>query len=120
MFGVTLHVQNVNELFGMPLQVKFDPKVLRFVNARAGQFLGKGGEPPTMNNVVREDGMIFTNLMRSPNADGVTGSGDVVSYTFEAVQSGPTAIEIQSGSLFPKGGSPKAYTASTVNVAIKP
>jgi hypothetical protein len=69
--------------------------VLEAISVSEGSFLSKGGsnatffEPGTINNAVGE-----ISLIGDVGASGVTGSGDLVDVTFQALSTGTTDIAI--------------------------
>lgn len=118
-FNVVVNVQNAKDLYGVPLQFRFDPKLVKLVNARAGTFLGKDGEPPMMNNIVQDEGVMYTNLMRSPNSAGLDGSGELVVYTFQALQQGSATITMPDARVFHKTSDAEPFKGATVTVNVK-
>ena len=53
-FQVTVRATNAHDLFGVPLQMQFDPKVLSLVSVDAGDLLGRDGQAVALGH--RDDG----------------------------------------------------------------
>jgi general secretion pathway protein D len=91
-FVVQLDVQNAQNLFASPFHMKFDPQVLRVLDARAGSFMsGDGKQTIFTRNIQNDTGDLTVNLNRVPGAGGISGSGTLVTLTFQAVKPGVTA-----------------------------
>ncbi|MEO6922225.1 MAG: cohesin domain-containing protein, partial [Bryocella sp.] len=83
---------NAHDLAAVPVQLKFDSKVLQLVDVDSGPLLSEGGQAVALTH--RDDGNGFVTLsaMRPPNATGVNGQGVVATLTFKAISAGDTTI----------------------------
>jgi hypothetical protein len=92
---VALIIENANEVASAPLGVQFDPKVLRLTDIGRGDFFSADGQIPVFTkNIQNDSGSAIVNLNRLPQTPGATGSGVLVSLTFQAVGPGTTQITI--------------------------
>src|SRR5579864_512857 len=97
-FAVNLLISGAQNIFSVPVQLNYDPKILQLVNVSNGGFLSQDGQVVTL--VHREDetiGQSQINASRPNGAGGVSGQGAVVTVTFEAKASGQTPLTITRG-----------------------
>jgi general secretion pathway protein D len=85
---------NAHDVFAVPLQVQFDPKVLQLVDVVAGPLLAADGQPVAL--VHRDDGNggVSITASRPPGVGGVNGQGDVCVLTFKAIAAGDTNMTL--------------------------
>jgi general secretion pathway protein D len=93
-FQMAVMAANARDLFSVPMQVKFDPKVLSLVNVDAGEMLGRDGQAVAL--VHRDDGagLVTITTSRPPNVLGVTGQGVLCTLTFKAATAGDTQVTL--------------------------
>ena len=91
-FQVSVNLQSGTDIFSVPMQLQFNPRVLQLVNVDAGGLLSKDGKPATV--VHRDDGqgMVTIGATRPPQASGVSGGGSVAVLTFKAVAVGDSPV----------------------------
>src|SRR6202012_4243985 len=83
-FQVTVNAANAHDLFGVPLQIQFDPRVLSLVNVDAGDFLGKDGQAVALVHRDEGNGAVTISASRPPGTKGVSGDGTVCILKFPA------------------------------------
>ena len=82
-------LENASDLFSAPVQIKFDPKVLRLNDVAKGTLLGSDGQQVIFTkNILNDTGTATVNLNRMPGTSGVSGSGTLVTLTFQVVGRG--------------------------------
>jgi general secretion pathway protein D len=94
-FAVNVSLSNAANVYSVPSQVTYDPKVLQLVNVSNGGFLGKDGQPVAL--VHRDDpasGTLQITATRPPGSGGVSGQGPVFTLTFMAKAPGQATISI--------------------------
>ncbi|HXB62004.1 MAG TPA: cohesin domain-containing protein [Acidobacteriaceae bacterium] len=93
-FQMAVMAQNARDLFSVPMQVKFDPKVLSLVNVDAGEMLGRDGQAVAL--VHRDDGagLVTISIARPPNVLGVSGQGTLCTLTFKTTAAGSTQVTL--------------------------
>ena len=92
-FSTSVLLNGGQDVYSVPLQVQFDPKVLQLVNVDAGDLLARDGKIVTV--VHREDnGLATISASRPPQATGISGSGAVCTLTFKAIAPGDTHITL--------------------------
>jgi general secretion pathway protein D len=93
-FQVIVHASNAHDLFGVPLQMQFDPKVLALVNVDAGDLLGHDGQAVALTHRDDGQGAVSMNVERPPNTSGVDGQGSVCVLTFKAIAPGTSQLAL--------------------------
>jgi general secretion pathway protein D len=112
-FMVNLLITGAQNVYSVPVQVNYDPKLLQLVNVSNGGFLSQDGQAVAL--VHREDeavGQVQITATRPPGAGGVSGQGAVVTMTFQAKTEGQTPLTVTRG-----GARDPGMQAITVNGA---
>ena len=92
---VALIIENATEVSSAPLQVSFDPKVVKLNDAGRGDFFSSDGQIPVFTKNIQNDaGAAAMNLNRLPNTPGVSGSGVLTTLIFQAVAKGSTTVAV--------------------------
>lgn len=98
--GVQLMVENVSDLFTAPVRIKFDSKVLRLTNVRAGNMInGDGAKINLTENTQNDTGESTITLNRLPGSGSVSGSGALLELTFQAIGRGSANVSVVDVSL---------------------
>ncbi len=120
-FTVALQIDSATDIFSAPLKVRFDPKVLRVVEVKPGTFLSGDGQRTVFSeNTLNDAGETSVLLNRVPGAGGISGSGPLAIFTFQAVAPGTakitvTELTLRNSTLQPSAAAP----APELNVTIK-
>lgn len=92
---LTLTAEGAADLFGAPMQLSFDPKVLRLNDVIRGNLMASDGQTPIFSRNIRNDaGEATIVLNRLPGSPGVNGSGGLVTLMFQVVGKGTTEIRL--------------------------
>jgi general secretion pathway protein D len=95
MMTVALIIENATEASSAPLQVNFDPKVVKLNDAGRGDFFSSDGQIPLFTKNIQNDaGAAAMNLNRLPNTPGVSGSGVLATLIFQAVAKGSATVTV--------------------------
>jgi general secretion pathway protein D len=97
-FAINIMLRGAQNVYSVPLQVSYDPKVLQVVNVSNGGLLSQDGQPVAL--VHRDDdttGALQITATRPPGASGISGQGTVVTLTFMAKGSGQSTLTISKG-----------------------
>ena len=118
-FAVNVTLAGAQNVYSVPLQISYDPKVLQLVNVSNGGLLSQDGQAVAL--VHRNDeqaGTVQINTTRPPGATGVSGTGVVVTLTFMAKASGHSTLAISRGGALNPGmqAIPVAGAAASVTV----
>jgi general secretion pathway protein D len=91
--GVT--VQNVQDLYSIPMLLQFNPAVISIEDVRQGGFLSGGTqEVAIVERVDKERGQAIISATRMPNTPGVSGSGTLVGIVVKAIAPGNSQLSI--------------------------
>jgi general secretion pathway protein D len=115
-FTVSVVLNGGQNVFQVPMQISYDPKLLDVANVSNGSLLSQDGQIVTVTH--REnDGSIQVTATRPPGASGISGQGPVVTLTFVAKAAGQATLAIARGGVrdpamqaLPVGGASAAVT----------
>jgi general secretion pathway protein D len=88
-------VENVNDLFSVPMLLQYNPAVISIEEVRHGGFLSGGTqEIAIVQRVDKEHGQAIISATRQPNTPGVNGSGTLLGIVVKALAPGTSNISI--------------------------
>ena len=88
-------VQNVQDLYSIPLLLQFNPAVISIEDVKQGGFLSGGTqEIAIVERVDKERGQAIVSATRMPNTPGVSGSGTLVGIVVKGVAPGNSQLSI--------------------------
>jgi len=119
-FIVNVSLGNAQNVFSVPAQIAYDPKILQLVNVSNGGFLGKDGQPVAL--VHRDDpvaGTLQVTASRPPGSGGVTGQGPVFTLTFMAKAAGQSTLAIRQAGARDPAMQPIAVAGGQAMVTVK-
>jgi general secretion pathway protein D len=88
-------VDGAADVASAPMQIQFDPRIVRLNNVSVGDFLAQGGSAPSFTqNILNDTGTATIQLARPPNTAGVSGTGVLVNLNFQAVGRGTASVNI--------------------------
>jgi len=93
---VNVSMGNAQNVFSVPAQISYDPKILQLVNVSNGGLLGKDGQPVAL--VHRDDpasGTLQITATRPPGSGGISGQGPVFTLTFMTKAAGQTSLAVK-------------------------
>jgi general secretion pathway protein D len=93
-FQVAVTLNHGRDVFSVPMQMQFDPRVLQLVNVDAGSLLSRGNMPVSLVHRDEGNGLVTISTSRPPNTTGVTGDGAVCTLTFKALSAGDSNITL--------------------------
>lgn len=98
---VDVDISNVSDLYGYQFDLTFNPSVLRAVSSSEGTFLPRGGNTffisgtnDNLNGVVSATADTLQTAV-----SGVSGSGELAVFTFDAIGTGISTLQIQNETL---------------------
>jgi len=90
-----ISIDNVNDLYSIPLILQYDPKVISIEEVQHGGFLSSGNqEIAIVQRVDAEHGQAMIAATRQPNTPGVSGSGTLLGVVVKALAPGTTNVSI--------------------------
>ncbi len=88
-------VENVNDLFSVPLLLQYNPAVISVEEVRLGGFLSGGTqEIAIVQRVDKEHGQAIVSATRQPNTPGVSGSGTLMGIVVRGLAPGTSSLSI--------------------------
>ena len=119
-FEVNVVLSGAQNVYSVPLQISYDPKILQMVNLSTGNFLSRDGQAVAL--VHRDDeasGTLQITTTRPPGAGGVTGQGTVVTLTFMAKAPGQSTLTIAKGGARDPQMQPMPVTGAVATVTVQ-
>ena len=90
-----LVVDNVNDLFSIPMLMQYSPAVVSVEELQHGNFLSGGNqEIALVQQVNPKEGQAIVSATRQPNTPGVSGSGTLFGVVVKALAPGTTTLSI--------------------------
>lgn len=88
-------VDNVADLYSIPMILQFDPAVISIEDIQHGQFLTSGNqEIAIVQGGDKAHGQVMLAATRQPNTPGVSGSGTILGVVIKALAPGSTNLSI--------------------------
>jgi hypothetical protein len=118
---VDVDISNVTDLFGYQFDLTFNPNILQAVSSSEGSFLSSGGSTFFINgdndNVGGAVSATADTLLSAVN--GVSGSGQIAVFTFDAIGNGTSALAIQNETLLDSNFNVLSDTTAGGSVAVE-
>jgi len=96
-FRTTILLANAKDIFSVPMDLQYDPKVLQLVNVDSGGLLGGDGQAVSLVHRDNGDGLVTISASRPPGVggvNGVNGQGEVCILTFKAIATGDSNLKL--------------------------
>jgi general secretion pathway protein D len=88
-------IENVNDLFSIPLLLQFNPAVVSVEEVQHGGFLSGGTqEIAIVQQVFKDKGQAIISATRQPNTPGVSGTGTLIGIVVKALAPGSSNLSI--------------------------
>jgi len=119
-FSVSVLMNGTSNVFAVPLQVSYDPKLLQVINVSNGGLLSQDGQAVAL--VHRDDdtaGTLQITATRPPASGGVSGNGSVVVLTLQAKAPGQSMLVISQGGARDPGMQPIPVSGATASVTVQ-
>ena len=110
-FTVNVNLAGGQNVYAVPLQVLYNPRVLQLLNVSNGPLLSKDGQTVALVN--RDDsmaGILQLTASRPPGSGGISGDGAVFTLTFQARAPGQATLSINRAAV--KNASMQSVPAS--------
>ncbi|HTC66192.1 MAG TPA: hypothetical protein VK685_03605 [Candidatus Acidoferrum sp.] len=92
---VGIVVDNVNDLYSIPLLLQYNPAVVSIEEVQHGGFLSGGTqEIAIVSRVDKEHGQAIISATRQPNTPGVNGSGTLMGIVVKGIAPGSSNLSI--------------------------
>jgi len=88
-------IENVNDLFSIPLLLQYNPAVISVEEVRHGGFLSGGTqEIAIVHQPFKDKGQSIISATRGPNTPGVSGSGTLIGIVIKGLAPGSSNLSI--------------------------
>jgi len=93
-FQVSVTASNAHDLFSVPFQLQFDPKVLSLVDVDSGELLSRDGQAAALVHRDEGGGIVTISETRPPHTVGMNGQGTLCTLTFKALAPGNSSLAL--------------------------
>ncbi|MFZ1945653.1 MAG: cohesin domain-containing protein [Acidobacteriaceae bacterium] len=93
-FQMQMDLSGGHDVFSVPMQLHYDPKVLELINVDTGDLLAKDGQTTATVHRDEGNGDVTISTSRPPGVKGITGSGNLVTLTFMAKAPGDATVQV--------------------------
>jgi general secretion pathway protein D len=115
-----ISVDNVNDLYSIPMILQYDPAVISVEEVQHGGFLSSGNqEIAIVQRVDKEHGQAMIAATRQPNTPGVSGSGTLLGVVVKALAPGATNISIVQVNAKDSQQKPLALLTGEASIQVK-
>jgi general secretion pathway protein D len=116
-----ISVDNVNDLYSIPMILQYDPAIISVEEVQHGGFLSSGNqEIAIVQRVDKEHGQAMIAATRQPNTPGVSGSGTLLGVVVKALAPGATNISIVQVNAKDSQQKPLALLTGEATIQVKP
>jgi general secretion pathway protein D len=114
-------VDNVNDLYSIPMMLQYDPAVISIEDIQHGTFLSGGNqEIAIVQGGDKSKGQVMIAATRQPNTPGVSGSGTLLGVVIKAIGPGTTNLSIVQVNAKDSQQKPLALLTTEASVQVKP
>ncbi len=114
-------VENVSDLFSIPLLLQFNPAVISVEEVRHGSFLQAGDqEIAIVQKVDNEHGQAIISATRQPNTAGASGTGTIIGVVIKGLAPGTGTLSIVQVSAKDSQQRPIQLVTSEASVQVTP
>jgi general secretion pathway protein D len=118
---VGIVVDNVNDLFSIPLLLQYNPAVVSIEEVQHGGFLSGGTqEIAIVSRVDKEHGQAIISATRQPNTAGVNGSGTLMGIVIKGIAPGSSNLSIVQVNAKDSQQKPIPLVSSEATVQVQP
>ncbi|HMD30352.1 MAG TPA: hypothetical protein VKG84_00490, partial [Candidatus Acidoferrales bacterium] len=117
---VGLVIEDVKDLYSMPVLITFNPAVVMVEEIRQGGFLSGGTQPVALvQRVDKERGQAIISAARPPNTGGVSGTGTILGIVLRGVAKGSSPLSIVQASARNSQQQPIPVVSSEASVQVQ-
>ena len=123
-FTLPVSIADASDLYAFQFDLAFDPTILQLLSISEGSFLPAAGSTIFIPGDIDNIGGTATSNADTLVGDipGATGSGDLVDFTFQAIDTGASSLALSNGILFDSAFNDIPFTTvdGSVTVAASP
>src|SRR5438128_1582406 len=114
-------IENVNDLFSIPLLLQYNPAVISVEEVRHGGFLSGGTqEIAIVHQPFKDKGKSIISATRGPNTAGVSGSGTLLGIVIQGLAPGSSNLSIVQVNAKDSQQNPIPLITSEATVQVQP
>jgi len=114
-------VDNVTDLYSIPMMLQYDPAIISVDDVQHGSFLSAGNqEIAIVQGGDKSRGQIMIAATRQPNTPGVSGSGTLLGIVVKALAPGSSKLSIVQVNAKDSQQQPLSLLANEASVQVKP
>jgi general secretion pathway protein D len=114
-------VENVNDLFSIPLLLQFNPALVSVEEVQHGGFLSGGTqEIAIVQQIFKDKGQAIISATRKPNTPGVNGSGTLLGIVVRGIAPGSSNLSIVQVNAKDSQQRPIPLVTSEATVQVQP
>ena len=114
---VALIIENAADVAAAPIQIQYDPKIVRLNDVGRGDFFASDGQTPAFTkNIQNDTGLATVTLNRPTGVPGVSGSGVLVTLLLQGLAQGTTTLSVPN--LIVRGTQGQVVAAGTPQIVI--
>jgi general secretion pathway protein D len=118
--SLSLAIEGGTDVSSAPMQISWDPKILKLNDVTRGDFLSNDGQQPIFTkNIMNDSGTATIQLGRQPGTPGVNGSGVLVNLNFQAVGKGTGLVFIPNLMVRNSQGQPVVSGSPRATVSVQ-
>ena len=119
-FSVAVALEGGADVTSAPMQIQFDPKILRLNDVSGGDFLAQAGVQPVFaKNIQNDSGTAAIQLSRPAGSPGASGAGVLLTLSFQAVGRGTTVVSLSNLNVRNSQGQPAAGGTPALPVQVQ-
>ena len=117
--SVQLLVVGAQDLLRLPATLHYDPSIVRVLSVRAGSAWGKGSAPTLMYDTSRPGELVVGLARLGREVTPITGAGELLRITFEAVAPGNTELTLKRFALLGRRAQSQRVDARSAKVSVQ-
>ena len=115
-----ISVDNVTDLYSIPMMLQYDPAVISIEDVQHGGFLSSGNqEIAIVQGGDKSKGQVMIAATRQPNTPGVSGSGTLMGLVIKAIGPGNSKLSIVQVNAKDSQKNPLALLTNEATVQVK-
>jgi len=117
---VNLLVNNVHDLFSIPLLLQYNPAVIQVDDIKNGGFLSGGTqEIAIVHQENPQQGQAVVSATRKPNTPGISGTGTIIGIVIRAIGPGTSPLQVLQVNARDSQQKPIALTSGTATIQVQ-
>lgn len=117
---IGLAVDNVQDLYSIPLLLQYNPAVIQVEDVRNGGFLSGGTqEIAIVHQENQQQGQVVISATRRPNTPGISGTGTLLGIVIKALAPGTSQLQVLQVNARDSQQRPIAMRSGTASIQVQ-